>query len=56
MSKDIYHEEIDKLKNQVEEMGNLAATMLQDSVQSLKFLDKEQMKQTDRKGLFQFYY
>ena len=41
MSKDIYHEEIDKLKNQVEEMGNLAATMLQDSVQSLKFLDKE---------------
>jgi len=39
MSKDIYHEEIDKLKNQVEEMGNLAAIMLQDSVQSLKFLD-----------------
>ena len=40
MSKDIYHEEIDKLKNQVEDMGNLAAIMLQDSVQSLKFLDK----------------
>ena len=41
MSKDIYHEEIDKLKTKVEEMGNLAATMLQDSVRSLKSLDKD---------------
>ena len=46
MSKDIYHEEIDKLKNKVEEMGNLAATMLQDSVESLKFLDKDNAKRT----------
>ena len=41
MSKDIYHEEIDKLKTKVGEMGNLAATMLQDSVRSLKSLDKD---------------
>ena len=45
MSKDIYHEEIDKLKNKVQEMGNLAATMLKESIESLKLFDGEKAKE-----------
>ena len=45
MSKDIYHEEIDKLKNKVQEMGNLAATMLKESIESLKSFDGEKAKE-----------
>ena len=45
MSKDRYHNEIDKLKNKVQEMGNLAATMLKESIESLKSFDGEKAKE-----------
>ena len=45
MSKDRYHNEIDKLKNKVQEMGNLAATMLKESIESLKLFDGEKAKE-----------
>ena len=45
MSKDRYHNEIDKLKNKVQEMGNLAATMLKESTESLKSFDGEKAKE-----------
>ena len=45
MSKDRYHNEIDKLKNKVQEMVNLAATMLKESIESLKLFDGEKAKE-----------
>ena len=45
MSKDRYHNEIDKLKSKVQEMGNLAATMLKESIESLKLFDGEKAKE-----------
>jgi phosphate transport system protein len=40
-----FHEELDKLKKFVEEMGRYAETMLKDSVTALKNLDKELAEQ-----------